>query len=125
MDRGEGTVSACREGRSPDPDLATAAAPWPQRLPTNGPHMASALKLVWEKPVLWEQPLALAVLLQPRGGSGWLLWFGSLPLPGKEGGTYHWGRHCVARGCGHTAGRRGMQANKGFRVVPSYPPALP
>lgn len=31
--------------RPPDPNLATAAAPWPQLLPTDGPHMALALKL--------------------------------------------------------------------------------
>lgn len=45
MDLEEGTLSASREGPSPDPDLATAMAPWPQLLPTNGLHVALTLKL--------------------------------------------------------------------------------
>lgn len=86
MDLEEGTISASREGWSPDPDLATAAAPWPQLLPSNRPHMASALKLWFGRNQCYGNSSWLwLVLLQPKGRFwvGGLVWESSLAWKGR------------------------------------------
>lgn len=115
MDWEEVTISASR-GDGPLTQI------WPRLLPATGPHMASAL-------ALWlggTSVMGTAAGSGWRGsrteaGSGWAVWFGNLALPPEEGGVNH-RRHGAACGCGAACWQREMRADRGFMVVPSYPP---
>lgn len=82
MDLEEGTVSASKVGRPPDPDLATAVAPGPGPFP---PHMALALKMWFRKTdVMGTAPGPDCCRSSLEADSGWVVWFGNLPLPKKK-----------------------------------------
>lgn len=79
VDLEEVTISASREGQSPDPDLATAP-------PSTGHTWHRPGSCGWgETNVMGTAPGSGWRCSRPEADSGWAVWFGNPPLPPKEG----------------------------------------